>query len=131
MPFIQQKGLSWILPFHETVETFLAGTIFALATNFILVGSTKIIQVIVTYFDFFLGMPVRFLSSKGVETLEAKDDSQNQPAIVALSSVKVLGDVIGIVRQVVDFVDVFVSRYLALTTAAYITFKFLHFRVFP
>ena len=24
-----------------------------------------------------------------------------------------------------------VSRYLALTTAAYITFKFLHFRVFP
>ena len=52
-------------------------------------------------------------------------------AIVALSSVKVLGDVIGIVRQVVDFVDVFVSRYLALTTAAYITFKFLHFRVFP
>ena len=41
MPFIQKNGLSWILPMHETVETFLAGTIFALALNFILVGSTK------------------------------------------------------------------------------------------
>ena len=31
-PFIKENGLSWILPLHETVETFLAGTIFALAT---------------------------------------------------------------------------------------------------
>ena len=31
-PFIRENGLSWILPWHETVETFLAGTIFALAT---------------------------------------------------------------------------------------------------
>ena len=36
VPFIQQKGLSWVLPFKETVETFLAGTIFAIALNFIL-----------------------------------------------------------------------------------------------
>jgi len=39
IPFIQQKGLSWVLPIHETVETFLAGTIFALASNFILLGN--------------------------------------------------------------------------------------------
>ena len=135
VPFVRDKGLSWVLPFHETVETFLAGTIFALALNFILVGSTKIVQVVVTYVDFFLGMPTRFLGSKAVEKLEADDawadESSNGPAIAALSGVRLLGDAIGVVRSVVDFVDVFVSRYLALTTAAYITFKFLHFRVFP
>jgi len=58
-PFIKENGISWILPLHETVETFIAGTIFALATTFILVGSTKIITVIVTYFDFFIGLPAR------------------------------------------------------------------------
>ena len=36
VPFIKVNGLSWVLPFHETLETFLAGTIFAVASNFIL-----------------------------------------------------------------------------------------------
>lgn len=60
-PFIQQNGLSWILPFHETVETFLAGTIFALATTFILVGSTKLIQIITFYGDTLVGGPCRLI----------------------------------------------------------------------
>ena len=60
-PFIEQNGLNWILPLHETVETFLAGTIFALATTFILVGSTKILTVLITYGDVFLGAPLRLL----------------------------------------------------------------------
>ena len=58
-PFIEREGLKWVLPLHETVETFLAGTIFALASTFILVGSTKLISVIVTYGDIFLGVPCR------------------------------------------------------------------------
>jgi hypothetical protein len=58
-PFIKQNGLSWILPFHETVETFIAGTIFALAATFILIGSTKIITVLVTYTDLVIGIPFR------------------------------------------------------------------------
>ena len=58
-PFIGQNGIAWVLPLHETVETFLAGTVFALATTFILVGSTKILTVIVTYVDFFIGGPLR------------------------------------------------------------------------
>jgi hypothetical protein len=58
-PFIAQNGISWILPLHETVETFIAGTIFALATTFILVGSTKLISVIVLYGDVFIGGPCR------------------------------------------------------------------------
>ena len=66
-PFIKENGVSWILPLHETVETFLAGSIFALATTFILVGSTKLLTVITTYFD----LLVRFLKCsymrRGVE----------------------------------------------------------------
>lgn len=61
-PFIRDRGLSWVLPLHETVETFLAGVVFALATNFILIGSTKIVTVLVTYADVFLGLPVRLVS---------------------------------------------------------------------
>ena len=58
-PFIKENGLNWILPWHESVETFLAGTIFALATTFILVGSTKLIQVIAFYGDLVVGGPCR------------------------------------------------------------------------
>ena len=58
-PFIKENGLNWILPWHETVETFIAGTIFALATTFILVGSTKLIQVISFYGDLVFGGPCR------------------------------------------------------------------------
>jgi len=61
VPFVKKNGLSWVLPVHETVETFLAGVIFALASTFILVGSTKILTVIVTYADFLVGVPGRVL----------------------------------------------------------------------
>ena len=129
LPFVQKNGLSWVLPFHETVETFLAGTIFALVLNFILVGSTKILQVVVTWFDFFLGMPSRFVSTKAIESLSDDSDS-TKPAVVAFTVSKTAGEAIGLARQFVDALDVFTSQYLSLTTAAYITFKFLHFRVF-
>jgi hypothetical protein len=56
IPFIRQNGLNWVLPIHETVETFLAGVVFSLATTFILVGSTKILIVIATYTDFLIGL---------------------------------------------------------------------------
>jgi len=58
-PFIKDNGVSWILPLHETVETFLAGTIFAFATSFILIGSSKIISVLAAYVDFLVGFPAR------------------------------------------------------------------------
>lgn len=59
VPFIQRNGLSWILPLHETVETFIAGTIFALAATFILIGSTKLVNVIVFFTDLIFGAPAR------------------------------------------------------------------------
>ena len=61
VPFIERNGVSWVLPLHETPETFLAGTIFGLASTFILVGSTKLITVIFTYSDFLIGAPCRLI----------------------------------------------------------------------
>ena len=58
-PFIEREGLKLVLPLHETVETFLAGSIFAVASTFILVGSTKIVSVLITYADIFVGGPLR------------------------------------------------------------------------
>jgi hypothetical protein len=72
IPFIKENGLSWVLPLHETVETFLAGTVFAIGTNFILLGSTKIITVIATYADIFFGFPFRIVGGLGWRTLEDK-----------------------------------------------------------
>jgi hypothetical protein len=71
-PFIRDNGVSWILPLHETVETFLAGGIFALATTFILIGSTKILTVIVTYADFLLGFPARLLGGFAFDRAQGK-----------------------------------------------------------
>lgn len=71
-PFIQQNGLSWVLPLHETVETFLAGTVFALATTFILVGSTKILTVIFTYADFLIGAPLRLFGGFAFDRARGK-----------------------------------------------------------
>ncbi len=70
IPFIKENGISWVLPLHETVETFLAGVIFAVATNFILIGSTKIISVVVTYGDIIFGFPLRTIGGVGWRNLE-------------------------------------------------------------
>lgn len=71
-PFIQKEGLGWILPWHETVETFLAGTIFALASTFILVGSTKIVSVLITYADVFIGAPLRLFGGFAFDRAKGK-----------------------------------------------------------
>lgn len=71
-PFIAREGLSWVLPLHETVESFLAGSIFAFATTFILVGSTKIVSVIFTYGDVFIGLPLRILGGFAFDRARGK-----------------------------------------------------------
>jgi hypothetical protein len=166
-PFIKQNGLSWVLPLHETVETFLAGTVFALATTFILVGSTKILTVIFTYTDFLLGGPFRLLGGfffdrargkpvtldigfgpfktrvigpKDIEDTTSPYDysvdlSETSPAelpVVFLSgSVKAAGQVIGLAREVLDAIDLFVGKSLILWVTAYVGIKFIHFKVIP
>lgn len=72
IPFIEKNGVSWVLPLHETVETFLAGTIFGLASTFILVGSTKLITVIFTYSDFLVGAPFRIFGGIAYDRARGK-----------------------------------------------------------
>merc|ERR1712008_325258 len=61
VPFVQRKGVGWILPLHETLDTVIAGTVFAVAVNFILFGTTKILAVISIYHDFLIGAPLRLI----------------------------------------------------------------------
>lgn len=61
VPFVQRKGLGWILPLHETIDTVIAGTVFAIAVNFILFGTTKILSVLGIYHDFLVGAPLRLI----------------------------------------------------------------------
>eukprot|EP01038_Epipyxis_sp_PR26KG_P012027 gene12027-16100_t len=126
IPFIKAKGLSWILPFHETLETFLAGTIFAVASNFILLGSTKIFAVLLIYFDTLVGMPTRFVGN-----IVKKFSSKSAIADTIGNVLKVFGEIVGAVRNAVESFDTFVGRYLVVATTAYVIFKFLHFKVFP
>lgn len=131
VPFIQEKGLSWVLPRTETVETFLAGTIFAVAVNIIFIGSSKIISVLVIFLDLLLGLPARLLSKLPVGA--GSSSSKEEPksiAVTTLAAIGVFGQILEVIRKVAEFADVFVARYLALITVVYIVFKFLHFRVF-
>ena len=168
-PFIKQNGLSWVLPLHETVETFLAGTVFALATTFILVGSTKILTVIFTYTDFLVGGPMRLVGGFFFDRARGKpvtldigfgpfktrvigpkdienDTSNNQydyavdfsktspaelPVVIISGGVKVAGQAIGFVREILDAIDLFVGKSLILWVTAYVGIKFIHFKVFP
>jgi hypothetical protein len=125
VPFIKQKGLSWVLPLHETLETFVAGTIFAVASNFILLGSTKIITVILIYFDALFGFPARFLGN-----LFMKWTTQKSVPNKIASFVKFLGEIFGAFRRSIEAIDTFVGRYLVFGTTAYIIFKFLHYKFF-
>jgi hypothetical protein len=125
VPFIQKKGISWVFPLHETVETFLAGTIFAVASNFILLSSTKIVAVLFIYADTLTGMPSRAIGN-GIKKVSQKASGGD----IFGSVLKAYGDVMGFTRSVVENVDVFVGRYLVLATSFYIAFKFAHFKFF-
>jgi len=170
-PFIQMNGLSWVLPVHETVETFLAGTVFALATTFILVGSTKILTVLLTYTDFFLGAPLRLfggfifdrardkpvtldiglgpfktrvIGPKDVEgEKNTKDNTydysvdlsgtkpEKLPVVILSGGVKAAGQSIGLLREILDAIDLFVGKSLILWATTYVGIKFIHFKIFP
>lgn len=62
-PFIQEKGVGWILPLHETSETYVAGVVFMVGANFILLGSTKVVAILAIYIDLLIGLPSRLLGS--------------------------------------------------------------------
>lgn len=123
VPFVRTKGLSWVLPLHETVETVLAGTIFAIASNFILLGSTKILSVLFIYADALTGMPARFLGGQAKRRL-------NGPGAVVGAGFKAAGDALGAIRGFLEAADTFVGRYLVIGTTIYIAFKICHYKLF-
>jgi hypothetical protein len=125
VPFVRQKGLSWVLPLHETVETFVAGTIFAVASNFILLGSTKILTVLYVYFDALTGFPARNLGK-----VIKKASPPRSPGQGLGSALQGYGELSGVLRRVLEGADTFVGRYLVVATTAYIAFKFAHFKLF-
>lgn len=65
-------------PTQETIDTVIAGTVFAVAVNFILFGTTKILSVLGIYHDFLIGAPLRLIGfailpeQKPKETCPAK-----------------------------------------------------------
>eukprot|EP00631_Chrysoreinhardia_giraudii_P001336 CAMPEP_0197418978 /NCGR_PEP_ID=MMETSP1170-20131217/4515_1 /TAXON_ID=54406 /ORGANISM="Sarcinochrysis sp, Strain CCMP770" /LENGTH=242 /DNA_ID=CAMNT_0042946055 /DNA_START=13 /DNA_END=741 /DNA_ORIENTATION=- len=122
VPFVKEKGLSWVLPRTETAETFLAGTVFAVAVNVIAVGSTKIVSVLIIFVDLIVGLPARLLAKLPIGK---QDDGE---ANSALQTLGLFGNFLDVVRKVAEFADLFVARYLALITVLYIAFKFVHFR---
>jgi hypothetical protein len=123
IPIFSTKGLSWILPIHETVETVLAGTIFAVASNFILLGSTKILSVLFIYADALTGMPSRFLGGAAKKNLKG-------PGSALGAGFKAYGDALGAVRGFLEGADTFVGRYLVVATTVYIAFKVCHYKLF-
>mmetsp|Transcript_60028 Transcript_60028/g.71441 ORF Transcript_60028/g.71441 Transcript_60028/m.71441 type:complete len:381 (+) Transcript_60028:70-1212(+) len=159
-PFIEKNGLGWVLPFHETLETFVAGSIFALVSTFILVGSTKIVTVLWTFADVFVGGPCRLLGGFGYDRargvpvtldvgkmrlvgpkktdvpekgiLEPKSDNVvDVAAVLVFGTVKLLGDTSKLFRDFFENADLFLGRNLFLYTTAYIGFKYVHYKYFP
>lgn len=130
IPFVKARGLSWVFPIKETLETFVAGTVFAVATNLVLIGSTKIITIVVSYGDFFVGLPLRLVFGFTSDRLKRAGAEKNAlaPVYVATSGLNFVGQGFGALRKVVEGADIFVGRYLLLSTVGYVGLKFLKFK---
>lgn len=126
VPFVQQKGFSWILPLHESIETVLAGTIFAIASNFILLGSTKIITVLFVYSDALTGLPARWIG----KLVKKVSPSTNKGGQMLGNIITFYGELSKTLRQFIENTDTFVGRYLVVFTSVYIIFKIAHFKLF-
>jgi len=159
IPFIERKGVGWILPFRETIDTVIAGTVFAVAINFILFGTTKILAVLSIYHDFLIGAPLRLIGyavfpeprqpepapfiqinwpGQEASVPEAQqpqeEEEEREPPVLPLAVFggicKGYGIFAEVVKNVLEGLDTFVGRYLAFTSVAYVGFKWAHFRLF-
>jgi len=101
LPFVKARGLSWVFPLKETLETFVAGTVFAVATNLVLIGSTKIITIVVSYVDFFVGWPLRLVFGFTADRLKGIGADKNvlAPLYVGTTGLKVVGQGFGALRR--------------------------------
>lgn len=123
LPFVRAHGFGWVLPLHETAEALIAGVIFALAANFVLLGSTKMFAVLVLYADLLVGSVLRAVAWV-LRSLPAKAIKRAGSAAAALAAL------LGAVRGLVEGVDTFVGRYLVVGTTVYVLFRIAHFKLF-
>ena len=108
----------------------LAGTIFAVACNIILLGSTKIFTILVIYLDVLTGMPTRFIGNTLNSVLNKTNTAGQSTNINVGFVLKIYGDIIGTIRNFIENTDTFIGRYLVLITSGYVIFKLLHFKFF-
>jgi len=156
IPFVEKKGLGWVLPFRETLDTVIAGTVFAVALNFILFGTTKILAVLSIYHDFIVGAPLRLIGFAivpdppkpkeppliqinwpGQSTEEEEPpppaEPKEPPAVPFLvfgTVCKGYGIFAELLKNLLEGLDTFVGRYLAVASVFYVSFKWAHFRLF-
>ncbi|KAJ1480848.1 hypothetical protein T484DRAFT_1809517 [Baffinella frigidus] len=131
IPFVKARGLSWVFPVKETLETFIAGVVFAVASNLVLIGSTKIITILISYIDIFFGFPLRFVFGFINDRVRGAGLDKSVPGkgvVLVTGGIKFVGQTSGFIRQCVEAVDVFVGRYLLLTTVGYVGLKLLKFK---
>ena len=123
IPFIKARGLSWVFPLRETLETFVAGVVFAVASNVVLIGSTKIISIAIFYSDFFIGLPIRLTFGFINDRLVKSGAGKNPAGVVLIAgtgAIRLIGQTTEVARKFIEFWDVFVGRYLLLTTFGYV-----------
>lgn len=121
-------SMDQVLPLHETFETFLTGTVFAIAINIVLLGSTKILSILLLYLDTLIGFPIRIVTKVLQKLLKSKD--KGGKSIDATDVIGFIGESIGWIRRLLENFDSFVGTKLAFGTTLYILFKFLHLKLF-
>ncbi|CAE7738185.1 hypothetical protein AK812_SmicGene15999 [Symbiodinium microadriaticum] len=154
IPFVERKGIGWVLPLHETIDTVIAGTVFAVALNFILFGTTKILSVLGIYHDILIGTPLRLIGfailpekrpketpliqinwpgmppPKEEEEPEEPREPPSAPFAIFGGICKGYGIFAGILKDFLEGVDTFAGRYLAFFSILYVAFKWAHFKLF-
>ena len=53
------------------------------------------------------------------------------PVVILSGGLKAAGQAVGVVREILDAIDLFVGKSLVLWVTAYVGIKFIHFKIFP
>ncbi|EEH56015.1 LOW QUALITY PROTEIN: uncharacterized protein MICPUCDRAFT_65417 [Micromonas pusilla CCMP1545] len=151
VPFIKEKGVGWVLPLHETSETYLAGVVFMVGANFILLGSTKVVAILAIYHDLARGFSrapraaardgdpgggrgetrARVQRADGpADDGDQGADGRDERAGEGGAAAGVREGVRGAARGLEVF-DTFCSRYFVAFTVTYVLVKTGHYVLFP
>jgi hypothetical protein len=87
--------------------SFSLSLVLPVACNFILLGSTKIVSVLLIYFDAFTGLPSRLVGNGLKKTFD-----DNSPPNVLGKGLSIYGEILGSIRGFVESADTFIGRCL-------------------